>query len=480
MQIIKNYLYNIFYQVFILIVPLVTTPYLARIIGPRGVGINSYTGSIVQYFILFGSIGINLYGNRQIAFVRDDSQKLSDTFWEIFFLRIMTITVSFFAFMIFMLIVNRFKPYYWSQSISIIATAFDISWFFMGIENFSVTVLRNFIIKILAVISIFIFVKSYSDLNIYILILSLASLVGNATLFPSLIRYINAPDFKNMSIARHIKPSLVLFVPQIATQIYLVLNKTMLGLMVSVRDTGFFDQSDKIVKIILAIVTATGTVMLPHVANAFAKQKFAKIHSYLYKSFSFVSAVSIPMSLGLIAISDKFVPLFLTSRFDNVIPIIQIESLVIWLIAWSNVIGTQYLLPTNQSRAYSNSVIIGAIINLIANIPLIFIWGASGTAIATVVSEATVTGYQLFIIRGQIKYHELFKDFYKYLLAGVVMFSLTFLINRNSSCSWFSLIIEIFFGIIVYISLLIILRANIMHEAFILMRKILFKRGDSI
>ena len=152
MRVVRNYLYNVFYQVFILIIPLITTPYLSRILGPTGIGINSYTNSIIQYFILFGSVGVNLYGNRQIAYVRQDRIKLTRTFYEIYFMRLVTIIIAYMCFIVFVSLVGKFRFYYFAQSISIIAAAFDISWFFMGIENFAVTVLRNFIIKLITLI----------------------------------------------------------------------------------------------------------------------------------------------------------------------------------------------------------------------------------------------------------------------------------------------------------------------------------------
>lgn len=229
MRVVKNYLYNAFYQVFILIIPLITTPYLSRVLGPTGVGINSYTNSIIQYFILFGSIGVNLYGNRQVAFVRRDRDKLTATFYEIFFMRVGTIALAYVAFLLFLAVTNRYQTYYLAQSLSVIAAAFDISWFFMGMENFSVTVLRNFVVKLITLVSIFTLVKSEADLTTYILILSLSLLLGNLTLFPSLHRYIGKLQWQKLRIWRHFKPSVVLFIPQIATQIYLVVNKTMLG-----------------------------------------------------------------------------------------------------------------------------------------------------------------------------------------------------------------------------------------------------------
>ncbi|KRN94727.1 polysaccharide biosynthesis C-terminal domain-containing protein [Pediococcus stilesii] len=471
MQVVKNYLYNASYQVFILLVPLITTPYLARVLGPTGVGINAYTNSIIQYFILFGSIGVNLYGNRQIAFVRDNKDELTKTFYEIFLMRIMTIILAYAAFLIFLVFIGNYHVYYLAQSLSIIAAAFDISWFFMGVENFKVTVVRNFIVKILTLVSIFTFVKSYSDLYLYIMILSLSLLIGNLTLFPNLKKYIGNLNIGQLHIWHHLKPSLVLFVPQIATQIYLVVNKTMLGSMTSVQAAGYFDQSDKMIKMILAIVTATGTVMLPHVANAFMRGEVEKTKQFLYNSFSFVTAVSVPMMFGIAAVAQKFVPLFFTDKFLAVTPLMMIESVVILLIAWSNALGTQYLLPTNQNAAFTTSVIIGAVVNIIVNIPLILLWGAMGATIATVLSEISVTGYQLYVLRNQVDYKKLFKDTWKYLISGVVMFIVIYFLDGILSNSWLMLIVEVFVGAVIYVFLLMLMKVKIIKDAKLILKR---------
>lgn len=462
MKIIKNFLYNASYQIFLLLVPLLTTPYLARTLGPQGVGINSYTNSIIQYFILFGCVGTNIYANRKIAFVRDKEQELSQTFWEIFFLRLIMLFVSLCAFFIFLNLTNdSYTIYYLAQAVTIIATMFDISWFFMGIEKFSVTVTRNFIVKIFTLVCIFMFVKSFSDLFMYILIISLSALFGNLTMISSLKGYVHRPNLKKINILNHLKPSIVLFVPEIATQIYLVLNKTMLGSIISVESSGFYDQSDKIVKIVLAVVTATGTVMLPHVANAFANGEKQKTKEYLYDSFTIVTSISIPMFMGLMAVSSKLVPLFFSRKFIMVSPLLFVESIVILLIAWSNAIGTQYLLPTKQANEYTKSVIIGALVNIIMNIPLIIFWGTIGAVIATVISELSVTLYQLLVVSRQVSIRMLFKDIHKYFLSGILMFILVFLLNQELSVTWTSLVIEIVVGILVYLTFIFISRANV-------------------
>ncbi|WP_395317641.1 polysaccharide biosynthesis C-terminal domain-containing protein [Fructilactobacillus frigidiflavus] len=461
MKVIKNYLYNMSYQIFILIVPLLTTPYLARVLEPKGIGIVTFTNSITQYFIIFGSIGVSLYGSRQIAFVREDKMKLSKTFYDIFFLRLITIFLSLILFFIFLSFLHKYKQFYIVQSFSIIAAAFDISWFFQGIENFKVTVLRNFIIKVITIVSIFTLVKTSNDLALYIFIISISLLIGNLSLFPYLKNNIEKPQWNNINLIIPFKGAMIFFIPEVATQIYLYVNKTMLGIITNPTISGYFEQSDKIIKMSLAVVTSIGMVMLPHVANAHKQGNHQRVKNYLYKTFEFVTMLSIPLAFGISAIASNLVYLYLSDKFLQVIPILMIESIVIILIAWSNAIGIQYLMPTEQNKVFNYSVILGAIINIILNFPLIILWGAIGTAISTIISELAVTIYQIWSIREQINLKNLFSDFYKYMFSGILMFLIVFIINKNYVPTWTHLMIEITIGMISYSVLLLILKPNL-------------------
>lgn len=459
MKIVKNFLFNMTYQVFILLVPLVTTPYISRVLGSEGVGINAYTNSIIQYFILFGSIGISTYGNRQIAYCRDDKRELSKTFWEISILRFITIFIAYVAFLIYLNMTTQYHSYFIAQSFQIIAAALDISWFFMGLENFKITVVRNFIVKIISLICIFTMVKSVNDIGIYILILSLSLLFGNLSLWGYLKKYVRKPNFKELKLVKHLKPSISLFIPQIAIQIYLVLNKTMLGNISGVQSAGYFEYSDRIIKIVLAIVTSIGTVMLPRMASIFANKDYKKLHEYMYTSGDFINFISIPLSFGLAAIAPKFAIWFMGSEFSVTGKLMMIESVVIFLIGWGVMLGNQYLIPTNQIRKYTYAVSASAVVNLILNVPLIYTMGVTGATIATVASEITSTGLQLFFIRRQISIVKLFHGFWKYLIAGFSMFLVVRYVNNLLNMNFVMLVFEILIGAFIYIGLCILLRA---------------------
>lgn len=462
MRIVKNFLWNSSYQIFILIVPLITIPYVSRVLGTTGIGINAFTNSITQYFVLIGSMGLSLYGNREVAYVRDDKKKLSALFWELTILRAV---LTFFAALLytgFILISKEYQVYYWIQMITLIASLVDISWFFQGLENFKVSVLRNFFVKVVSLIFIFTMVKHHSDVGLYIFIIAASTFVGNLTLWPYLRREIVGIHIPDLHIARHIGPMIRLFIPQIAMQLYLQVNKTMLKYLVDVEASGFYDNADKIVKMILALVTSTGTVMLPYVANSFAQGLKEKVQRALNMSLQITLAMAFPAAAGVAAVAPEFVTLYFGPSFNAVAPLMMIESIIIVWIGISSVVGNQYLLPTNQLNAYTNSIVLGSVVNIILNFPLIELFGTPGAMWATMIAEFLVAGSQLWAIRHQVVFHDLFSETWKYLVSALVMLGgvrLT-MVAASAYSLTLRLVAGIGVGVVTYVAILLLLRPH--------------------
>ncbi|KRM92822.1 polysaccharide biosynthesis C-terminal domain-containing protein [Liquorilactobacillus cacaonum] len=471
MNVIRNYLYNAGYQLLLVILPLVSITYVSRVLTNTGVGLNAYTNSIITYFVLFGSLGINLYGNRQIAYLRENQLEMSKAFWELVILRILAVLIAFVAFFVY-LPFSKNPMLMFFQSLNLLAVIFDISWFYMGIEDFKKTVTRNTLVKILSLAAIFIFVKSKNDLGLYVIILGMGTFLGNLTFWPFIKDLIVKIPYKQLHPFRHLRPSIALFIPQVAISVYAVLNKTMLGKMTGTVNSGYYNNADTLIKTVLAVATATGTVMLPHVANAFANGEKKRINQMLYDSFDFISFLTVAMMFGIAGLSLNLGTLVFGSGFEPVGMAVLLESPVIILIGWSNAIGTQFLLPTNRTREYTASVIIGAIVNIVLNFPLIYFWGLVGAMLATVISEVCVTGYQLWTIRKTVSYRKLFQNFWKYLVAGLVMFIPIFKINNTVNSTIVSILLEVVLGIVVYFVMILLLRPTIVNKA----RDILNKR----
>lgn len=251
-KIIKNYIYNVLYQLLAVLLPFITIPYVSRVLGAENVGINSFTNANTQYFVLIATMGISIYGTREIAYLKNDINARSKLFFEIMLIKLMLFILSYSLFFIFLWLVHQYKQIYLIQSISIVSAFFDVSWFFMGLQNFKITVLRNFLVKIISIVSIFAFVKDSNDIYEYILILVLSIFFGNISIWSFLKNNLEfTKDLKVKSLKKHIKPILVLFVPQIAIQVFTVVNKTILGIYSTPVNLGLFENSDKIIRIFI-------------------------------------------------------------------------------------------------------------------------------------------------------------------------------------------------------------------------------------
>lgn len=458
MKVLKNYLYNAGYQLLALIVPLITAPYISRVLHPAGVGYNAYTNSIIQYFVLLADLGIAMYGQREIAYVRDDRQKMSQTFWEIQCLKFVTTTFAYFAFVIFLHVYDRYTVFLWIQSLNVIGAALDVSWLYQGVEDFKRTVLRNTLVRLLSLALIFILIKNSHDVGLYIFIVGFSNVFGNLTLWPHL-RYMLSPvKFNKLHIWHHLLPTVSLFIPQTAISIYLQLNKTMLGVMMGTKFSGFYQNADTLVKMILSLATSLGTVMLPHMSAAFMKGDKEKMHQMLYRSFDILSILAFAMTFGIAAVATKLAPFFFGKGFAPVGPATMIESIVIILIAWSNTIGQQYLVPTNQIKYYTISVVLGACFNFVANFVFINAWGLKGAMWSTVASELVVTLYQMWAVRKQVQLAKMFTNTFKYLIAGIVMFVPVYLMNIKLHTSILTLGLEVLVGVIIYVVMILILK----------------------
>lgn len=466
MKVIKNYLYNAAYQLIAIIVPLITAPYVSRVLHAGGVGINAYTNSVIQYFVLIAQFGVSLYGSKQIATVRNNKERLSYNFWEIQIVKLGTTIFAIIATFIFISSYKRYTFYLLIQLVNVLAVVFDISWFFIGLEQFKTIVIRNTIVRLLSVLLIFSLIKNTSQTGLYIFILGGSSLIGNLTLWPYLKGKIYFVDIKNMHFCRHFWPLLSLFIPTLATTIYMQLNKTMLGTMSGPKYSGFYYNSDQLIRTVLSLATSLGTVMLPHVASAYANGNRKKVDELLCRSFDILSLVCMPMFLGMAAISIKLGPFFYGKGFSVVGKAMFIESPIIIFIAWNNTTGNQYLIPTGKNSIFTKSVIYGALFNIIANFPMIYFFNIYGAMIVTDASEAFVAIYQLIAIRNSISMKRLFMNMPKYFIASVIMFIPVFILNNRLPASISYFFLEIMTGLCIYIIALLILKPTSLKYFF--------------
>ena len=476
-KLIKNYIYNTLYQILVLIAPLVTTPYVSRVLGVTNIGIFQYSQSIATYFVLAGAVGTTLYGQREIAYLQDKPKERSAAFWEIEIFRIIAVLVCTVVYVLTFCIQGEYSVMYTILIVEVVANAFDISWFFMGMENFKLTVIRNTIIKLTGVITVFLLVKQPTDLGIYTACMTFPIFIGNVSLWFSLKRYLVKTELTFSTcfagIKKRLKPIIILFLPQIAQEVYLVLDKTMIGIFgTSVDQVGYYAQAQKIVKVVLAIVTSLGIVMLPAMSSSFVKGDHDGIKKSIKTAFRFIYMLSFALLFGLIAIAPRFVPIFFGEGYDPVTGLMIIISPILVIIATSNVIGKQFLLPTNQQRAFTISILAGAGVNFVLNIILITLWDAIGASIATVIAELAVTAVQCWCVRKQLPLKECLTSGIRYAVYGAIMFVACFGVGKilPDGKIW-SIAVIVITGMVVYFAELIATKDPIVKMGMELVRK---------
>lgn len=400
----QNFIFYLLYQVLLYTVPLVTTPYLSRILGAEGIGRYSFAQSIVSYFVLAATLGTTLYGQRKIASLKNDPAAQTEVFWQILMLRIFT-TVAALVVYGFVVLPGCGDPLlYMVAAIELVGVAFDVSWFFQGEENFATITKCNGAGKLISVALIFLLVRTSGDLNVYVAIYCGMTVAGNLAQWLYVPRYLQKQvQVRPLSFLHHLKPALALFVAQVAMQIYTVLDKTMIGVITqSDAQNGYYEQAQKLIRVLTALTTSIGTVMASRVAVFWKDREQEKIQQMIQTSFCMVFSVAIPVMVGVLLVADRFVPAFYGEEFESVTPLLYVLVLVVVIIGCSNVIGVQYLIPTNKEVYLTRSVMIGSVVNLAFNAVLIPRYQALGAALASVVAEFCVTAVQFYTVHEEL------------------------------------------------------------------------------
>lgn len=411
------------YQILIIAVPLISTPYISRALGVSNIGCNSYVTSIVNYFTLIAIFGTYTYGQREIGAHQNDKDAYSRIFLEILAFKILLgVLVSFaYAFVVY----RYFKDFWLLFSIRfmfLLGAIVDISWFFQGLEMFKITVTRQIVIKLLGLALIFVLVKDENDLPMFVFIESVLTLLGNLSIYSYLGKYLSKKRIKSFAIFRHTKNICLLFIPQIATSLYSLVDKTMLGHFYKDGvEGGNYEQAYKMQMVGLYMVIALTNVLIPRLAFYHKEKERDKLERFLNEANSYVFFLGIPLAFGVSGIAYNFLPWFLGSGYSTACSVLHISAFLIFVMGLTNFWGYGYLVSTNQQKIYTVSVSLGTLINVVLNYFLIPGRGAIGAALASVLSEMCVLAVQLYAVRKQVNYSKLFCGKVRYLVFGFVM-----------------------------------------------------------
>lgn len=448
----KNIIYNTAYQMLTFITPLVTTPYLSRILGPEGIGKFAYAQSVANYFFLFAMLGVNNYGNRSVARVRNNREKLSSTFWQIYYMQLFQCIVMLILYVLFIICFtpkeNRLLHYIWG--LQVVSVIFDINWFVFGLEEFKLTTVRNVSVKVFTICFIFLFVKAAADVWKYTLIVMAGTIGGLVVIWPHVMAKtdLKRPDLNE--IKKHFKPNAVLFIPYLASSIYGNMDKIMLGNMYNSSFVGFYSYAENILSIPLSLVTAICTTFMPRISNLVFNNGKNQASILLDKAMRYTMILNIAMCLGIISVAEDFVIVYLGVEYQYTAQLLKILAVELPITGFATILRMMYLIPKSKDKIYVMSVVFGAIANFIGNLIVIPLYGARGACIMTVISNIVVLITQIKGTINEQPYKQWFLDWIPYACIAFCMFCILQKVNLESSCVALSLVVKILLGCMIF------------------------------
>lgn len=418
-----NFVYSLVYNIFSILVPLITTPFVSRRLGAVGIGDYAFAYSIAYYYTLFIKLGLNNYGNRMIAYHRDNPDELSGTFWSIYTFQFILAVVFTAAYIVYSLFISDNRQISLLLVLFVISGGIDITWFYWGMEEFKTTVTRDFIIKIISTGCIFAFIRDESDTWKYTLIMSACFLTSQVLLWPSLKKHVHFVRPTRSEVVQHIKPNLLLFLPAIAVSFYKIMDKVMLGMISTKQEVGFYESSEKILKVPMSIIDALGSVMQPRMSNLVSNHADEDYMSkVLKKSVLLMMFFTTSIGFGIMTVSPEFVPLFYGDGFEKCGTLFRILLPSCMFLAFTNVFKSQYLLPRKMDKEYTMALFTGAAVNLTVNFLLIPTLASKGAAIGTLLAEVSVCVIIAIIVNRELRFFEYLTLSIPFVISGLGMY----------------------------------------------------------
>lgn len=473
----NNFIFNMIGVITNLLFPVIIFPYISRILNPIGIGKVTFVNSISTYFLMFASLGIPLYGVREIAKVRNNQEELQKTVSEIFLLNLITtfvVTILYFI-GIYLGYLGKEKILLKIMSLNIFFTFMGVEWFYQGIEEYKYITIRGIFFRIISLILIFSLIKKEEDYIIYGLI-TIIPIIGSNILNFFKLKSLIKLSFKKLNLKKHLKPILTIFSMNLAISIYTNLDSVMLGYKSTETSVGLYSSGIRLVKLILGIVTSLGVVMLPRISNYIQNGMEKELKNILDKAFKFIIFLSFPCFLGLYLTSKEIILIFSGHGFIDAINTMKYLTPIVIFIALSNFVGIQILYPRGEERKVLISVIIGAIINFSLNWVLIPKYAQNGAAISTTIAEGMVLVVQIVLGYRYLRFikfnFELFKPIIATTFMGIMIMSFNKYYLNNI---YFSLLFKMIIGLSSYLIALIILKDEFIYEIF---NKILKRRKN--
>ncbi|WP_294431193.1 flippase [uncultured Treponema sp.] len=464
-----NAVLNITKQCMNLLFPLITFPYSSRILNADGIGKVNFALSIVSYFTLLAGLGIGSYATREAAKIRDNKILLAKFTKEIFTINFTTTFISYLLFFIALFAVPRFSDYRVLLCIcssTILFGTLGFEWLYNAKEEYVYTTVRGICFQVLSLILLFTLVKTKDDYVKYASINVISSAGSNILNFINLRKLVDFKVKAKKEIKKHFRPILILFASAVAVSLYNELDKTMIGFLANDEQVGFYSASTKITKLVIALITAILTVISPRLSN-YAENNKEKFFELLEKTFNIILMLSLPFMFGLIVMARPLTLLFCGENFEPSVRIMQVMSVIIFMIPLATFCSSQVFIPLRKDKYTFYPVCVGAVVNAIFNVFLILKFGGFGAGIATIIAESSVTFASFVLVKkSEVSIGKLFRNFWQYLLAGIVMAVVVFLLGKLMPSNVVFIFAQILCGCVVYFSVLLIFRNTYVNGVF--------------
>lgn len=472
-----NLVFNLITQLITVLAPLIISPYISRVFNVVLIGDYNYYYSIISLFGLFANMGISIYGIPKIAKYKDNKDEVSKFFYEMMTIRTIVTTFVLFLFILTdVFIINAgFKVFFLLFGIHIISTYLDISWVFQGLEKFKVICIRTVIVKLSLILFVFLFIKDQDQMLLYILINMLAILIPNLLLFFPLKKIVYFKRY-HLNLKIHFKYIFELFLPGLAYTLYSMIDRTMIKFITGgTSEVGYYEQAYKIAFVGVTIISIFGPVFSSRISGLSDELEIKKLNK---TSIFILLIISLPLFIGIFFLSGYFLPLFYGPGYEKSITILQLFSLLPFIMGISNFVSYQYFIPRLITKPSMIIIILSILLNIGLNIPLIKYYGGFGAAFATIISEAFISVTYLILYNKYHKITDIIKQTYKHFISLAIIFSTMYLINLYYPCNSFWQFI--LYGIYIvggYLSCLIIMREQIAIDFIKKIRNKILKRG---
>lgn len=454
----RNIIYNALYEVFMILLPIATTPYLVRVLSADQIGINSYTLSIVQIFIIISACGMKNHASREFAIIKD-KKNMNEEFWSIWIIQIIFSILSFISLNLLNIYVfNDNNSIFFIQSFLVLINMLEVSWFFIGIEELQKVVIRNTIIKLLMTCCIFIFIKNPTDFYLYVLINVITSFFGNIVLASYLRQYIGKPNINKSRVIYHISKSWKFLIPQFSILIYTSIDKVILGNLSNMVEVAYYDQSQKIIRIAVSLISSVGISLLPRMSYLSENNKKEEFDYLLTKSLNAVSLISIYISTVIICTAPDFVGWFFSEEYRDIALLIQIVSPIGIFIPIATILWNTVLIPNKLDNIAIKSAVYCAIISVILNCLLDKKLGALGAIISLLLVECYGMLYRVYYSKKYYDFSLIITSIKKYILASILTFICIIPANSLMKGNIISTIIIAIITSLVYLVILILIK----------------------